>query len=166
MSKVEHIFHTDNESRSYAESSLNLLNSWTCKSCQLSLKAGEQAVAAFGKILDRNESIYQRKRLVTALRSDRNLSGKAGIDLANVLQDVFKTGGIKAVDAFIMLLNKALDSDGLRISHREDLRLSNSVNQFAQEEHLGVSATTVILQLHTETSTSNKLLALLSVKIA
>jgi len=163
MSKVEHTLHPESETRSYAESALNLLNSWACQTCQMSLKAGEQAVVAFGKIIDMNETRQRREKLVAALKSDRNLSGQAGTEIANVLQDVFKTGGLKAVDAFILLLNQALEKEHLRISHREDLRLSSSVNKFAQEEHLGVKATTVILQLHTERSTSNKLLALLSV---
>ncbi len=166
MSKVEHIFHSENESRIYAESSLNILNSWTCQSCKLSLNEGQQVAAAFGKIINKNASMQERKRLVATLRTDRTLSGNAGADLANVLQDVFKTGGIEAVNAFILLLNKALKKDGLRLSHREDLRLSNSVNEFATEEALGINATTIILQLHTETSTSNRLLALLSVKIS
>lgn len=164
MSKVEHTFKNETASLPYAESSLRLLNSWACPSCQLSLKAGTQASIAFGKVIDRNETIQRSKKLVAALRLDRNLSGKAGAELACDLQDAFLTGGMESVEAFIELMNKALESDSLRVSQREDLRLSTSVNQFAQEEHLGIKARTVILQLHTETNTSNKLLALLSEK--
>lgn len=167
MSKVEHNFNaTETELRSYAESSLTLLNSWTSESCQLKFGAGCRAVLAFGKLIDEKETIQRRDQLVSMIRSDRKLCGKAGNELANILQDVFKTGGMNEVDSFLQLLNNELTKDLVKISLREDLRLSSSVNNFAQQEQLEVVARTVILQLKTENGTSNKLLALLASPVA
>lgn len=163
MSKVEHNFNaSETDLRTYAESSLNMLNSWTSESCQLKLGAGDHAVVAFGKLIDAKERLDRRDQLIAVIKSERNLCGKAGSDLANVLQDVFKTGGMIEVDSFLQLLNSELAKDLVKISHREDLRLSSSVNSFAQQEHLALKARTVILQLRTESGSSNKLIALLA----
>ncbi len=159
MSQIEPTFKvTETEQRTYAESSLTLLKSWTSDIHDGALAA----VASFDRTDD--NSNHWAIPLASTLKDERNLGGTAGTALAAILQDIFKQTGMDGIAEFLTCLNMHLADHDLKVSHREDLRLSSSVNNFSEQENLGVKAQAVILQLRAEPTgrTSNKLLALTS----